>query len=63
MDTSVLTWISIYLFSSPGAAASVRIYYEAANANEFVAEGGSLWVSVPVGLSFFPRELAVLPKV
>jgi hypothetical protein len=56
---AVLTWVSIYWFSRAGPAASIRIYYENVHAK-------SVWfpkISVPVGLSFFPKELMHLPKV
>ncbi|CAL1713454.1 unnamed protein product [Somion occarium] len=35
-DDEVLTWISLYWFSRPGPAASVRIYYEVAAAGDFM---------------------------
>ncbi|KAF9453156.1 alpha/beta-hydrolase [Macrolepiota fuliginosa MF-IS2] len=60
-DDEVLTWISIYWFSRPGPAASVRIYYE------FVKSGGRAFhnpppVGVPTGYSYFPKEIIVLPR-
>jgi len=59
-DDEVLTWISIYWFSRAGPAASVRIYYETAN------DGDRLKMpkvtSVPMGLSYFPKELFIMPK-
>lgn len=65
-DEEILTWISIYQFSTAGPAANVRIYYEAMHApgkymkdRERVME----WVpKVPLGLAFFPKELTVVPK-
>ncbi|KAH9035733.1 alpha/beta-hydrolase [Lactarius pseudohatsudake] len=59
-DDEVLTWVSIYWFSRAGPAASVRIYYEFAH-----AENGTRFpkTSVPVGLSFFPKEVMQLPRV
>ncbi|KAH9017883.1 Alpha/Beta hydrolase protein [Lactarius hengduanensis] len=56
-DDEVLTWISIYWFSRAGPAASVRIYYEIGD-----AVIGFPATTVPVGLSFFPKELARFPK-
>ncbi|KAI0048900.1 alpha/beta-hydrolase [Auriscalpium vulgare] len=50
-DDEVLTWISVYWFSRAGPAASVRIYYEFTHA---VSRPDS---PVPVGVSFFPKEL------
>lgn len=64
-DDEVLTWISIYQFSRAGPAASVRIYLEARG---LLKDGGDLrrraagYVpGVKLGLSYFPRELLVLP--
>lgn len=61
----ILTWISIYWFSTAGPAASVRIYYEAVHSKgkrlgsrddtvKFIPK-------VPLGLARFPKELGVLP--
>uniref|UniRef100_A0A0W0F6L9 stearoyl-CoA 9-desaturase n=1 Tax=Moniliophthora roreri TaxID=221103 RepID=A0A0W0F6L9_MONRR len=56
----VLTWISIYWFSRPGPAASVRIYYEykQAGGRERFLRAEPL---IPLGNSYFPRELWVPP--
>ncbi len=56
---SVLEWVSIYWFSRAGPAASVRIYYEVGFGDFFP---GGQPNSVPLGLSFFPKELLVVPK-
>lgn len=58
-DDEVLTWISIYWFSRPGPAASLRIYYEFRKSG---GEFGKPAVSIPTGYSFFPKELVVLPR-
>lgn len=65
-DEEILTWISIYQFSTAGAHASVRIYYEATHMsgklmkNRETVEG---WVPrVKLGLAHFPKELRVVPK-
>lgn len=56
-DDEILTWISIYVFSTAGPEASVRIYYEAKH-----APGDSLTRltrynhRVPLGISSFPLE-------
>ncbi|KAG6919618.1 hypothetical protein DXG01_003482 [Tephrocybe rancida] len=62
-DDEVLTWISVYYFSRAGPAASVRIYYEAVQA----AGGIDLFrqvvhTKIPVGYSYFPKELAIFPR-
>jgi hypothetical protein len=53
----VLTWISLYLFSRAGPAASLRIYFELRGDCEDVGRGPT----IPMGASFFPKELIVLP--
>ncbi|CAL1713417.1 unnamed protein product [Somion occarium] len=59
-DDEVLTWISLYWFSRPGPAASVRIYYEVVAASDFTRPQ---WISVPIGFSYFPKELMIAPKL
>jgi len=63
-DDEVLTWISLYAFSRPGPAASVRIYYEAPRAEPNVRAG---WAGhngrVKLGVSLFPRDLLVVPRL
>jgi pimeloyl-ACP methyl ester carboxylesterase len=66
-DDEILTWISIYWFSTAGPNAHVRIYYEATHnwTEKFPGrERASEWVGgVKLGLAFFPKELSVVPKV
>ncbi|KAI9435081.1 Alpha/Beta hydrolase protein [Lactarius indigo] len=58
-DDEVLTWISVYWFSRAGPAASLRIYYELALTSEaFIFPK----TTVPVGLSFFPKDIVIFPK-
>lgn len=59
-DDEVLTWISIYAFSTAGADASVRIYYENMNGGGY-SQGDPYNGSVPLGLSYFPYDLVVPP--
>lgn len=68
-DDEILTWISIYYFSTAGPAASVRIYYEAthwdrANPPKTIINRDivSNWIPIPLGLGFFPKELNIVPK-
>ncbi|KAH9480334.1 Putative epoxide hydrolase [Psilocybe cubensis] len=62
-DDEVLTWISIYWFSRAGPAASVRIYYEVSNANPTFLTGITPQpTTTPMGHSYFPKELIVLPR-
>lgn len=64
-DDEVLTWISIYYFSTAGPAASQRIYYEASHDGE----GGMMGVisdyipDVKLGIARFPKELVLQPKL
>ncbi|KAH9169982.1 Alpha/Beta hydrolase protein [Lactarius sanguifluus] len=59
-DDEILTWVSIYWFSRAGPAASVRIYYELALSGEVIVFPKT---TVPVGLSFFPKDVVQFPKV
>jgi hypothetical protein len=68
-DDEVLTWISMYLFSEAGADASIRFYYEIDNPP--AAASGHLsgkmetfmqYNTVPLGLSYFPKDVIVLPS-
>ncbi|PPR02084.1 hypothetical protein CVT24_011218 [Panaeolus cyanescens] len=56
-DDEVLTWISIYAFSTAGPAASARIYYEVVNMKRELPTP-----TIPKGQSLFPREILVVPK-
>ncbi|TDL22088.1 alpha/beta-hydrolase [Rickenella mellea] len=60
-DDEVLTWVSIYWFSCAGPAASTRIYFEVANGAGF--RNIPQVTSIPMGVSYFPKELTVLPKL
>ncbi|KAH9979829.1 alpha/beta-hydrolase [Russula compacta] len=60
-DEEVLTWVSIYWFSRAGPAASVRIYYEVKGSADL--QESRLWrATVPVGISFFPKEISQSPR-
>ncbi|KAJ7196521.1 Alpha/Beta hydrolase protein [Mycena pura] len=61
-DDEVLTWISVYWFSREGPAASLRIYFEAGNRNFDKVFRPDTYPTIPLGLSHFPKDLAVLPK-
>ncbi|KAG6029899.1 hypothetical protein E4U41_000233 [Claviceps citrina] len=61
-DDEILTWVSIYQFSTAGAAASVRIYYERAHAEPDARARPHDYVpGVPLGLSYFPKDLILPP--
>lgn len=66
-DDEVCTWTSIYYFSTAGAAASARIYYEA-SPEHTSADNVSLMAAVyeyiprvKLGLSYFPKEIYPMP--
>jgi hypothetical protein len=59
-DDEILTWISLYYFSRAGPAASVRIYYEVQQAGDRSQKPQK--TKVPMGISYFPKELAQAPK-
>lgn len=62
-DDEILTWISIYQFSTAGAAASVRIYYESKHAELERGEKAFGYVpKVQLGLSYFPKDLVLPPR-
>lgn len=62
-DDEILTWISIYQFSKAGPDASVRIYYENSHSQqEQVRKSWGYVPKVPLGLSFFPKDLIVPPE-
>jgi len=53
------TWISIYWFSRAGPVSSIRIFYEMVKSGESIL---SPKTSVPVGISFFPKEPVRAPR-
>ena len=65
-DDEILTWVSIYYFSTAGPSAHVRIYYEANHNSTSVVPGrerATQWVdNVKLGLAHFPKELSVVPR-
>lgn len=70
-DDEVLTWVSIYWFSTAGPAASLRIYYEAIHIGNSLSPGGGggvdrertqRWIpNVKLGMCHTPREITVVP--
>lgn len=63
-DDEILTWVSVYQFSTAGPAASARIYYEAVHSShEEVRQSFEYNSKVKLGLSYFPMDIIVLPRV
>ena len=62
-DDEILTWVCVYQFASAGPAASARIYYESMHAErERSAKVLDYAPGVLLGLSYFPRDIVVLPR-
>ena len=62
-EDEILTWVSIYWFSTAGVAANLRIYYEALRDTQYGRNRTEKWIPyVKLGLAFFPKELTVVPK-
>lgn len=65
-DDEILTWVSIYYFSTAGPTASLRIYYEAGHSsgpNFIHRDRTSEWIpKVQLGLCHSPRELTIIPS-
>ncbi|CAF9921119.1 hypothetical protein IMSHALPRED_005087 [Imshaugia aleurites] len=62
-EDEILTWVSIYWFSTAGVAANLRIYYEALHDTQFGRDRTEEWIPhVKLGLAHFPKELTVVPK-
>ena len=63
-DDEILTWISIYWFSTAGPTATLRIYYEAQHDDPKTARGRTeLYIPrVKLGLSSFPLDISVVPR-
>ncbi|KAK4041613.1 Alpha/Beta hydrolase protein [Parachaetomium inaequale] len=63
-DDEVLTWASCHAFSRAGAAASVRIYYEAYHGSRAEHERTRRWIGgVRLGFSIFPGDIEVPPAL
>jgi hypothetical protein len=65
-DEEILTWVSIYQFSTAGAGAPQRIYYEAMHTDENQCTYAKLqeWnKTVKLGLAYNPKDLENVPKI
>ena len=66
-DEEILTWVSIYAFSTAGPAASLRIYYESTHPgpegiHRDVPTLEPVPAQVPLALAYFPKEITRLPR-
>lgn len=62
-DDEVLTWVSIYYFSTAGPAATSNIYYENEHRQPAMFPAMQVYIDVPLGIARFPKDLILLPKL
>ena len=62
-DDEVLTWVSIYYFSTAGPAAANNIYYENEHRQPAMFPAMQVYMDVPLGIARFPKDLILLPKL
>jgi hypothetical protein len=69
-DDEILTWVSIYEFSTSGVAATLKIYYDENHYSDpeggapfFQANGSKYAHGSKLGISRFPKELSLAPKL
>lgn len=63
-DDEILTWVSVYWFSTAGPAANTRIYYEVGHATDLDRSTlGEYIPHVKLGLAYFPKDLDIPPKL
>lgn len=62
-DDEVLTWVSIYYFSTAGPEASSNAYYAMDHDTPSAIVTASAYMDVPLGISRFQNDLVVLPKL
>jgi hypothetical protein len=61
-DDEVLTWVSIYYFSTAGPAASLNLFWENEHRVPNAFEVAKEWSGVPLGVARFAKDLILLPK-
>jgi hypothetical protein len=61
-DEEVLTWISLYYFSTAGPEASSNHYYEALHGTVIDTAVVQSYIDVPLGIADFPVEIANAPR-
>ncbi|MCJ1477575.1 hypothetical protein MMC13_006248 [Lambiella insularis] len=62
-EDEILTWISIYVFSTAGPTAAARIYYESMHDKEGWKSKLTSYIDIPFGVTRFPKELSVTPRL
>ncbi|KAF8846591.1 alpha/beta-hydrolase [Acephala macrosclerotiorum] len=58
----VLTWVSIYYFSTAGLGANIYAYYEVSHDPIYNLPSSQKYIDVPLGLASFPKEVANSPE-
>ncbi|CAM1507652.1 Fc.00g072930.m01.CDS01 [Cosmosporella sp. VM-42] len=62
-DEEILSWVSIYYFSTPGPDAASSIYYTMEHADPPAFTAQEAYVDVPFGVSRFANDSVLLPKL
>lgn len=62
-DDEILTWVSIHYFSTAGPAAANSLYFEIEHTEPGAFVAAQAFVDVPLGISRFPKDLILLPKL
>ncbi|KAH6985467.1 Alpha/Beta hydrolase protein [Ilyonectria destructans] len=58
----ILTWISIYYFSTAGPSASIYIYYEFTHDAMYHFGSVQAYIDLPLGIADFPKEVTNAPR-
>ena len=61
-DDEILTWISLYYFSTAGPEAPSYHYYEAFHGSEMTIPVLQSYIDIPLGIADFPAEMSNAPK-
>jgi hypothetical protein len=61
-DDEILTWVSLYWFSTAGPDASAYHYYEALHGSEITVPVVQSYINVALGIADFPVEISNAPK-
>ncbi len=62
-DDEVLTWVSIYYFSTAGPAAPAYLYYANEHSNPSAFGATQVYIDVPMGIARFAKDVILLPKL
>ncbi|KAI0532432.1 Alpha/Beta hydrolase protein [Xylaria digitata] len=62
-DEEILTWVSVYYFSTPGPEAAGNVYYAMEHGDPPVFAAAAEYIDVPLGVARFQNDLVLLPKL